>query len=147
MRHLLTKDTAFISMFSADNNTTQSSFVVYTRGTIKYYNADNSFTLIRTAGDTTDTSAAYDIPTHVAAETDDVEAEFFCITKLNSISITRTSYQLNPYQEHLSSTDIIFLANGTVTVNSTEFAAPAVIETLTGTNILANQAAWIIELS
>jgi hypothetical protein len=147
LRFTLTRNDAIIGNYSADNNTAQSSYIVYTKGSINYSNADGSFTLTRTVGDTTDTSEAYSIPTHLAMETNDAEAEFFCINKSNRIPVTRTSYQLDTNQEHLSTSDTIFLANGTVTINSTEFTAPAVIETSAGSNILATQAAWIIELS
>jgi hypothetical protein len=147
LRFTLTRNDAIISNYSANNNTTQSSYIVYTKGSIQYSNIDGSFTLTRTVGDTTDTSEAYSIPVHLAMETNDAEAEFFCISKFNQMPVTRTSYQLDTNQEHLSTTDTIFLANGTVTVNSSEFTAPAVIETSAGTNILATQSSWIIELS
>lgn len=147
LRLSLTKDSAFISDYSANNNSTQSSFIVYTQGSINYSNADGSFKLTRTVGDTTDTTVAFDIPSYLAMETDDDTAEFFCISKYNHVPVIRASYQLEANQQHQGNTDIVFLATGAVNIAGVETTAPAVLENTLGTNIIATEPTWIIELS
>lgn len=147
LKHTLTKDTAFICNYSAINNTVQSSYIVYTRGTINCSNVDGSFNFSRTSGDTTDTSEAVDIPHHLAFETPDDVAEFFCISKYNYDPVIRSAIKLNNNELHEANSTMVFLAAGTVVVDGNEIAAPNMIELSSTKTIRTKDSSWIIELS
>ncbi len=146
VRHTLIPNTAFIISLGVQSNLDQTSYLLYTAGTVTVENADKSFVLVRTAGDTTDTSIINAAPQYLTVETEDEVAEFFCVSKKSKEKVDRIEHRLNAGDAVTTTNNLVFVAMGNVIINGEDVAGPQFFDNASGATITAVSNAFVAEV-
>lgn len=146
VKHTLLPNTAFIISLGVQSNQQQTSYMVYTAGTVIVENADKSFVLVRNAGDTTDSSVINDTSQYLTVETEDEVAEFFCVSKKSKEKVDRIEHRLNAGDVVTAANNLVFVAIGDVVINGKDVAGPQFFDNASGATITAVSNAFVAEV-
>jgi hypothetical protein len=145
-QYTIKKDTAFVSENLSNSNQNQAHYLVYTKGAIKFSNIDNTFNLIRRAGETTNTSTIINLPSVLSVEPVDEDSTFFCITKTTRGVVDRIEHRISSGNTFTPVNNLIFLAIGEVIVDGESISAPKVLNNISKSTIAVVQNSLIIEV-